>query len=260
MKTVERVVDILNHLAESQAECSITEISRQLGLSKATVYRILSSLERERWVTQKPETRGYTLGSKVLQIGVSMLSNFSLTRDCRPFLKQLRDATGETAILNMRDDLQRLVVEQIQGYHEVRHLAEPGKRLPLWCGAPSKAILAFMAETEIEAVIGDLMKSGVKVLASGQAGGVDRLREEIADIRRKGFAFSVGERVAGVFGVAVPIFDRDRQVVGSVSVSGPLARFNAGTVAKYRPSVSQAAREISLRLGYPTIDAATDKI
>ena len=259
LKTVDRVVAILNHLAESQVECGITEISRQLGLSKATIYRILSSLERAQWVVQKPGTRGYTLGSKVLGLCVSMLSNFSLIRDCVPHLKQLRDATGETAILNIRDGLQRLVVEQVQGYHEVRYLAEPGNRLPLWSAAPSKVILAFMEENEIEAVIGELMRSEVKALASGPAVDVDSLREELADIRRKGFAFSVGERVKGAFGMAAPIFDRDRRVVGSVSVAGPLTRVSADTVAKYSPLVRQAAREISLRLGNPMVDATTDK-
>lgn len=259
MKGAERVVAVLNYLAQSQVDCGVTEVGKQLGLSKATVYRILSALERERWVAYNPQTRKYSLGSGMLELCVAMLSNFSLTRNCVPYLEQLRNATGETAILNMRDNLERLVLEQVQGFHQLRFLAEPGSRLPLWCASPSKVILAFMEENEIEAVIGELIESGVRVLASGQAIDVDSLREELAEIRKKGFAVSVGERVPGTFAVAAPIFGLNHRVVGSVSVVGPLPRFSVDTVAKYSPLVSQAAGEMSLRLGSPLVNATTDK-
>jgi DNA-binding IclR family transcriptional regulator len=254
MRTVDRVVAILNYLAESKLDCGITDISTHLGLSKATVYRILSSLERGGWVF-KSETGRYTLSGKVLELCVSLRSNFDLAKHCIPYLKQLRDITGETAMINVRDGLTRLVVEQIEGSHALRYLAEPGRRLPLWCAAPSKAILAFAKENEIEAVINELMSSEVKTLASGQTISVEGLREELSDIRRKGFAVSIGERVPGTFGVAAPFFGHDNQVAGSISVTGPLVRFSDDAVAKYSTLIIPMAREISIRFGSLVLDS-----
>lgn len=250
MSIVERVVVILNHLAVAQATCSVTEVSRELGLSKSTVYRILSSLQDKAWVTQDPETQRYTLGGNLLELSLSLLSKLDLRSFGLSYLSELSLATNETGMLSLRVGLERMIVDQVPSYHEVRHLGEPGKRLPLWCGAPGKVILAYLEESEIENVIESLGKSGMQVLASGQPLDIDRLREELAEIRNQGFTVTVGERIAALTGVAAPIFGRNHEVMGAISVSGPLPRFSPEIAKQYGPLVKQMASKISLRLGH----------
>lgn len=256
---MERVIAIISYLAATNEPCGVTEMSRELRLGKSSVYRVLSSLENVQWVAQKPETQKYTLGIRVLEFSLSRLSNLDLRSASLSHLEELGSATKETAMLSGRVGLERIAIEQVPGYYEVRYFAEPGRRLPLWCGAPGKVMLAHMEESEVEAVIDNLGKSGVSVLASGQPLDIDRLREELGEIRRQGFAVTVGERVAGGSGVAAPIFGYNHRVVGAISVTGPLPRFSADLARHYGPLVSQAARQISLKLGDFTEHVGTDR-
>lgn len=240
MDTVERVTAIISYLAAAGGRCGVTEISKKLRLSKSSVYRVLSSLESIQWVSQDAETRKYTSGTKLLELGLSFLSNIDLRRVSQQYLKELRNATGETSMLSLRVGLERMYIEQVPGRHEVQHLIELGRWIPLWCGAVSKAMLAYMEENEVEAVIDNLRESGVTVLASGQAVDIDGLRTQLANIRRQGYAITLGERVAATIGVAAPIFGYNHRVVGAISVSGPLLRFNAELATRYAPLVTQA--------------------
>ena len=259
MNTAERVIAILNYLAINQASRGVTEISRELGSGKSTVYRVLSSLESVQWVAQDSETDKYTLGSMALEFSLSLLNNFDVRKVSLRYLEELRDATGETSMLSLRVGLERIYVEQLPSHNEVRHFVQLGIRVPLWCGAPSKVMLAYMEENEVGVVMENLRKSGVTILASGQAVDSDSLREELANISRQGFAVTVGERVAAVAGVAAPIFDRHHRVVGAISVSGPLPRFSADLATSYGPLVGQAASKISLQVGDSKENAATDR-
>lgn len=259
MNTVQRVITIISYLAAANGHRGVTEMSKELGLSKSGVYRILSSLESAQWVVQNSGTQRYTLGSRILELSLSLLSNLDLRTASLSYLEELCSATKETAMLSGRVGLERIAVEQVPGYYEVRHLPEPGKRLPLWCGAPGKVMLAHLEESEIETVIDSLARSGVSVLASGQPVDIDRLREELGEIRRQGFAISSGERVVATNSVAAVIFGHRHRVIGAISVSGPLPRFTADLARHYGPLISQAARRISVRLGDSKQNTATDR-
>lgn len=245
MKAEQRVLSILDYLASIGKPCQVTEISRQLKISKSTTSRNLSSLKSGQWVAQDTESRRYTIGTRALEFSLSILSCFDIRQDSLSYLGQLRDATGETSMLSLRAGLERMYIEQVPGVHEVRQIVQLGKPLPLWCGAPGKAILAYMEESDRQWIVDTLRKSGVVVLASGQTMDIDRLQEELAEIRKQGFALSVGERVAGTSAVAAPIIDRQGQVAGAISVSGPLSRFSVDLATHYGPLVREAARAIS---------------
>jgi len=249
MSATEQVVAIITHLTTDRAPQGVTEISKKLGLSKSGTYRILSSLKRAQWVVQDPTTKKYNLGRGALELGLSMVSQLDIRNISLPYLNELSKITHEASMLSARVGLERIYIEQIQSSHEVRQIVEMGRRFPLWSGAPGKAMLAYMEENEIEQVINNLRQSGVSVLASGQVIDTDKLREELAEIRKQGFAVSVGERLAGVAAVAAPVFGRDRRFIGAISAGGPLSRFNVDLASSYGPLVSQVARKISLQLG-----------
>jgi DNA-binding IclR family transcriptional regulator len=152
-------------------------------------------------------------------------------------------------MLALRVGLERVFIAQVPSTLEVRMMVELGKSHPLWCGAQGKAILAYMEESEVEAVMNELIKSGTRVLASGTIIDIDGLSKELAEIQRQGFAVSFAERVPGAAAVAAPIFERDRRVVGAIAIGGPLQRFAPDIVNRFGRLVSQAATEISLEFG-----------
>jgi IclR family acetate operon transcriptional repressor len=249
MDVTERVVAVVSYLAADDKIHGVTEIGDRLGISKSTVHRILSSLERMQWVERDPETRKYRLGSQLMEIGLSVLSRLDIRSISLPYLSQLTRSTNETSMLSLRVGYERVYIEQLEGSYEVRMIPALGKRHPLWCGAGGKAILAYLDESEIEKVIGDLRESGAQFPGSGRKIKVDVLMKELAEIRRQGFAMSFQERVSGAASVSAPIFGRDNRVTGSLTIAGHLDRFTDQVTKEYAALVTQAVREINSRIG-----------
>jgi DNA-binding IclR family transcriptional regulator len=249
MNTVERVTGIIGYLAMSGDSRGVTQATKELGLSKGTLHRILSSLVRAGWVVQNSESKNYTLGTKLLEISSLIVSNLDLRKASVPYLEKLHSTINETPSLSMRAGLERIVIDQLPGHHEVLHLVVMGKRLPLWCGAPGKVILAHLREREIEMIMDNLRKQPEQsTYASGERVDTNTIQKELADIRKTGFFVTRAERVVGATAVAAPIFGRNQEVIGALSVSGPDARFNRDQARRNGPLISQMAREISLQL------------
>lgn len=249
MNTAERVVEILDTLASAAGPCGVSEISRELGIGKNNVFRILSALESRGWVVQDTETKKYSLTGAMAAVALKALSHLDIQKVSLPYLHELQAATGETSALVIRVDLERMFINCVPSTHNVRHVVTVGERRQLWYGSGGKAILAFMTEEEIEAVLRQFEKSGVSVLAGGQAVTVESLREELAQIRKQGYAVAAGERRSEVCGVSAPIFNHDQKVVGCISVSGPMSRFDREKALEHSALVVEKAKRISATLG-----------
>jgi DNA-binding IclR family transcriptional regulator len=142
----------------------------------------------------------------------------------------------------------RTYVDQYESPQEIKMTVEPGRLYPLYAGASSRAILAFLPEVDVARVL----SSGIEPLTEETIHDLDLLKERLAEVRANGFATSRGERQSGAGSVAAPVFRGDGRVVGSISVCGPLARFDAAAVDRYIPLVTSAAARISARLGWIT--------
>jgi IclR family KDG regulon transcriptional repressor len=241
MNTAERVVDILDAVASAGVPCGVSELSRQLKIGKNNIFRILSALEDKGWLEQDTETKKYRLTGALSQLDIQEIST--------PYLHELQQMTGETSALVMRVELQRTFISSVPSNQSVRHVVPVGERSELWRGSGGKAILAFMTEDEIEAVLRQFIDSGVSVLAAGQAVTVESLRAELAQIRDQGFAAVAGERTSGVCGVSAPIFNHQQKVVGAISVSGPMNRFDMEKALQYSTLIMEKAKKISSILG-----------
>jgi len=132
---------------------------------------------------------------------------------------------------------------------EIGHIVTVGELRQLWYGSGGKAILAFMTEKEIEAVLEQFSHSGVSVLAGGQPISVESLREELAQIRKQGYSAAAGERTSDVCGVSAPIFNHIQEVVGCISISGPISRFDRDKALEYSALIIEKAKRISTILG-----------
>lgn len=249
MTTTIHILSILRLLVSSKEPKGVTQISRELGISSGTAFRIVTSLKNADWVLQDPITKKYSVGSGLQEIAVSLVSQLDLRNASRPYLEMLFREVNENVMLSARIGLERMYIEQIQCDHELRQIVEVGKRMPLWAGAPGKAILAYMEEKEIEAVIKALKKSGVRVLASGQVVDIDKLRQELGQIRQQGYSITSGERTSGLHAVAAPIFGGDHRILGAISTGGPEARFTMDMAIRYGPLLNEIGEKISLRLG-----------
>lgn len=221
--SVERALDVLLLFVRSERpDLGVTEIARDLGLSKAVVHRLLMTLASRRLVDADPATRRYRLGSASLTIGAAYLDRIDLTGLVTPHLRDLSSATQETATMSVRSDWHRVYVTQIVPEREVRMEVAIGRPFPLHAGGSSKAFLAHLPEDERERY---LAQAHLAALTERTIVDTEALRADIEAIRRRGYAMSLGERQAGAASIAAPILDRDGEPVAVISVCGPAERF-----------------------------------
>jgi IclR family acetate operon transcriptional repressor len=240
VRVVDRVVQLLEVLSETEHGYGVTEIAGRLHLGKSTTHRLLTSLARAEVVRADSRQRLYRLGYRLLRWTSGWLDRMDVRTLALPHLRQLREKCQETVSLNLREDNARVAVERLETSQEVRFVAEVGKPLPLHVGASGKAILAFLPPSEIDRVLG----------AASLPPSRDReLRRALADIRRSGAAVSFGERLAGSGAVSAPLFNHEARVIGSVSILSVAARLSPDTVRSYSELVRHAAGEISRDLG-----------
>ncbi len=250
-QAVVRAGEILLAFGPERTTLTAADVARITGLNRSTAHRILRSYEFAGIVRRGPN--GFSLGPVVLRLADTFLSQLmDLPGLADPFLEQLRDATGETAALHIRDGMGRVVVKQVESRNELRrHYPDIGQLLPLHTGAPSRAILAFLAEPELDQYL------ALTPVAFPDAPPDPRaLRADLARIRELGFAASRGQRTAGVASVAAPIFAGSGRVVAAINVSGPLERFDESATLRFADLVVAAAASLSEGLGHSTPSAA----
>jgi DNA-binding IclR family transcriptional regulator len=244
---VERAMDVLLLFGRTgRPDLGVTEIATELGLTKAAVHRILTALRSRDLITVDAVTRRYALGHAAIALGRAYLARMDLRARAAPELRRLAQRVGETATLSIRRGDTRLYVDQVVPPHELKVEVSLGIPYPLHAGASSKAILAFLDEAEVDAVIG---RHGLEPLTGRTVVDEDRLRKELAAIRKRGHATSQGERQEGTASVAAPVFDHDGRVIAALSVAGPLTRFK-GRMAECAPAVAESAARISAQLGH----------
>jgi IclR family transcriptional regulator, KDG regulon repressor len=245
---IERSLDILNYLANAKSSCGVVEISNNIHLEKSSVSRILSNLEKLGWVMQLTDST-YTLGHKPVEFGLTVISRIEVKKVSQPYLIELNSITHETIGLCIRTGLEELFLDQVECNQMVRVVLPLGVNGPLWRGATGKAMLAFLEKSEIDTAIDQVQKSGNIILSSGRILEVDKLINELSEVRKQGFALSVGEKSATTACVASPIFDYSNQVVGSIGIAGPLPRFTEEVARELGPLVKKVTQNISLKLG-----------
>jgi DNA-binding IclR family transcriptional regulator len=243
---VARALDVLCAFERPPHEFGPSELARQLGMTKNHVFRVLKTLEAHGFV-RRAEDR-YCVGMRALQIGQLALKQIDLVRVGRPIVQTLHERTGETVHLAVLDNLEAVCVDRIESVHPVRLSAEVGRRFPMHAGACPKVLLAFLPEPDREVVL----ERGLPAFTRYTVTDRDELEHELEEIRRDGYAVADQDLDIGAAAVAAPIRDYTGQVVGAISVAGPLSRVKTTLRTELRRQVVAAADQISVGLGFPT--------
>jgi IclR family transcriptional regulator, acetate operon repressor len=240
VRSMQRVVAILESVAGSRGAATPARVSNEIELSLSTVSRIMRDLAEEQML-DRLDDGSYLLGSRI----------FTLVRDARAggdamttihrVLAELRDRTGETASLNVRRDDTRVCIASVDSRHELRRIVPVGDAIPLVGTATGHVLMAELGAAEQTALIDRSRAAAARVELLAQ------LRETAA----RGWAVQADGLLAGVTGVAVPVRAGER-VVAAVTLSGPTTRMPADVVEKLLPDLEDAARRIAPWVRDPT--------
>ena len=245
MAAIDRAVEVLFLFAGSAGSLGVTEISRELGVSKAVVHRILASLCERSLLVADPGTRRYGLGPAVMELAAAYRDQLDVRTLAIDEMRRLSAETDETATLSVRYGSRRVYVDQVTPPREVKMTVPVGGSFPLHAGASSKAFLAWLAEAEIDRYLAD---DPLDALTDATVVSPDELRAELERIRVQGYAVSFGERQDDAGSVAAPILDHNSEPVAVVSVCGPVYRFRS-KVGPASAAVVEATRALSAKLG-----------
>ncbi|MBI3976311.1 MAG: IclR family transcriptional regulator [Armatimonadetes bacterium] len=245
-RAAERTLDILLAFLREGRALGISDISRIVRLPKATVHRLVTVLVQRGFLARDPSNAHYRIGLAPFRLGNLFLAQTEVRQAALPVIHELAQATGETVNLNVVIDRRRVCIEKAESRHDIRHFVELGRPSPLYAGASGKALLAFLDPPEIEAV----MAEGLRGVAPRTITAPERLLRSLAEIRRRGYAMSTDERVAGASAVSAPLRNGSGRVVASLTISGPSYRFTPSRVRQYAGLVLEGARRVSAALGY----------
>lgn len=245
--SVERAADVLQLFTRVDGpDLGVTEVAQALGLSKAVVHRLLTTLASKGLVETNPASRRYRLGPMALALGVAYTDRLDMRALVMPSLRELSERTGETATFSLRYGWERMYVDQVTPDREVKMTVALGDRFPLHAGSSSKAFLAFLPADERGRYLADRR---LVALTEDTITDVDKLHAELESIRERGYAISFGERQVGAGSVASPLLDHRHHPVAVISVCGPLERFRS-EVDNISSLLLDTTRELSRQLGH----------
>jgi DNA-binding IclR family transcriptional regulator len=215
---LDKAVAILAFLS-GDGPASLSEVVEGTGLPRPTAHRLLSALETHHLASRRDGR--YVLGLRLLGWG-NRAAGVGLVERARPVLEGLRDESGESTQLYVREGEQRVCVASVERVTGLRDTVPVGAIMPLSRGSAGKVLLAWAP------------------------GGVDGRSDaaQLRGIRVRGWAESVAEREAGVASVSAPVFGEDGRLRAAVSVSGPISRLGESPGQRLSQLVVEAAREI----------------
>ena len=236
VRSIDRALSILDCFSEDQGSYSLTELAKKINLSLTTTLRILGTLENRNYISRDPDDGKYYLGHSLARIGNIAMNNMDISRISTPFLHDLCARFNESFGIYARKNDHRVCVARINGTNSLRYVINIGTILPLTRGASGRTILAYMPEKDI-----------LRLLEKDPYTNM----EELAQLRELGYAHSQSERDAALESFSAPIFNAEGEVIAAVFMSGPVGRITKEKAdQEIIPAIKNAAREISINMGY----------
>lgn len=249
-QSLERGLAVLSSFTPDRPALGISELARMLALTRSTTHRYVATLASLGYLSQDEATRKYRLGPRVLDLGFSVLGSLELREIAAPHLRRLTDTTGHTSNLAIRDDTDVILIDRVRGrpsrYHHLEFTLHLGSRLPSYCSATGKTLLAFLPRPDLDRLLDriDLIQRGPRTLTDKAA-----LLAELEQVRRTGIAVNDEELDVALRSIAAPVRSRTGQVVAAVNVSIPWSPVAMSElVTKLRPALQDTARQIAARV------------
>jgi IclR family pca regulon transcriptional regulator len=249
-QSLERGLAILSSFRDARPTLGIADLARELGLSRSTTHRYVSTLAALGYLQQDEATRKYRLGPRVLDLGFSAINSMEVRELASPYLRRLADETGYTVNMAILDGVDVVYVERVPSPHPERRRLDldlhVGSRLPAYCTSSGKVLLAFQPD-ETQRVLLDRIqfaRRGPNTLLGKRA-----LAAELAEVRAKGLAVNNEELAYGLRSIAVPIRSRSGDVVAAINLAAHRSMVALDDlVAKLGPALLRVSDELSSRI------------
>jgi DNA-binding IclR family transcriptional regulator len=209
---------ILEVLADAEEEMGVTHLAAGLGIPKARVHRHLTALRNEGYVTQSDKTSRYRIGWRLFLLGQKLVRNLNVVTLAKPVMQELRDLVGHTIVITTSNEQRVVVMDLVRGRTPLEIFLKPGTEYMLHASAQGKVMLAYGDPQNTDNALGRPLESCTPRTVVDAA----KLREELVEIRQKGWAEAPEELFMGVNALAAPLFHSGGQLFGALAIVGSI--------------------------------------
>jgi IclR family KDG regulon transcriptional repressor len=246
VRAVERALQILSCFDDQHPEKGVSEIAQAMGLHKATTHRIMTTLLNYGYLERTADGQKYRLGLCVAELGYKVIRRLELRREALPYMTQLAQRFDERCDLSVFDQSSVFYVGVVRSHHALTIAAAVGQRLPAYCTASGKIMLAFLPPERREACLSQpLTRFTDKTITSRS-----ELEQQLEGFRQQGYAFDDEEYEAGIRAVAAPILNQDGRVIAAIGMPVPTERMTLDRIPEIASALKEAANEISRWMGW----------
>lgn len=238
--SVIKAIEVIEFIANSEKEVGVTEISNALNYGVSATYHLLNTLKQCNIIVQNKTTKKFKLGLKLWQIGMLAYDQNHLSVTLRPYLRRLKELTGETVNLTVMDNYKIVYIAQEESDRLVKMFTKTGATAPLHCTAAGKIFLAYKPEEIRNSILDkiELTKYTDNTIITRE-----KLIKELEEIRKNGYGFDNEERELGVSCIGAPVFDLSDEAIACITISGPTSRFTEENKEKWIKYVLMISNE-----------------
>jgi DNA-binding IclR family transcriptional regulator len=231
-------------LFETNNIIRVNEVSRDMGLSRSTVHRMLSTLHYHRFVEQDELSRAYRPGPALVDIGLAVVRNMDIRAMAHAVLVELARETGETVSLGVLRGTDMVFLDSAESAQMVRTGSRAGWSLPAHATSAGKAVLATLSDSELAELYPDehLPAATATSLQTRTA-----LRKQLAEIRARGYAVNNAESEDDVSAVGAVVRDGNNRVRGALAVTAPKSRVDDAWITRCGDAVVRGAQTLGKR-------------
>ena len=244
---LEKSIAILNLIASGKRKYTITEITKELEISKATVFSILNVLNSHD-ILRRNSKGEYEIGLKLYELGMSYASDMNIVEIAHPYLENLMEETGHTVHLGVLDEGEILYIDKVEPDSFIKFSTYPGLRAEFHTTSLGKSIVAYLKDVEVEELVAT---KGLSKFTSKTITNLGDLKKDLMEIRHKGYALEDEEGEIGVRCIGAPIFNGStNHIIASISIAGHTSKLTYPSIEKLSSKVQETANVISKKLGF----------
>lgn len=246
VQSVDRALLLIETLAEDDEGYRLTDLAIRTGLSPSTIHRLLTTLEKRRFVQFDREDSTWHVGAQSFAVGATFARRRNFVTQAMPFLRKLRDETRETANLAAVDEGAMVVLTRLESREIMRSVTKIGGRVPMVASGLGKALLSTYSEEDVFAII---RREGMPRLTSKSIVRAGELCKSLHDIRERGYSVDDEEAQIGLRCVSAVVYDDRSEPLAAISVSGKASRVPDDRLPVLGQFVRQVASELTTALG-----------
>ncbi|GAE28052.1 transcriptional regulator [Halalkalibacter wakoensis JCM 9140] len=245
VSTAKKALLILQSFTTGEPEKKVTDLAESLGMSKSNISRLLNTLASEGFVIKDPDTKKYRLGLAIIPLYETLTQGIEVRKEAKPLLQKLVDEIGETANITIFQGQSILDILRVNCTQPVQIVSHMDVTNPIHCTSAGKVFLAHQEKQELTRYI----EKGLIHFPAKSYSNIDEFLSMLEKIKEQEYAISIEELFEGMATIAAPIRDYTGQVVYSLSVLGPVHRFNPHNTSVIH-KVKKYALDISTCIGY----------